>query len=585
MKKILILLAFVIVGMACKEDNTNEAPSIIVPGTENLKPAFSSAGGNATISFTASKEWTASVMETRSIGWCKIEPNNGRAGKAQISITTIPNDSQEVRSATITINCGSVNQSILVTQKGKSSQEPTFTLSKKSERVSSSAGQLIISIKTNSAPWNITDISPWLKVSPEKGDNDTVITISYTENTETEEREGTVCFAAGDYMEKFTVKQSAANTAISITPSIQEVKAAAGSFSIDINTNNIHWTTYGVPEWVELSESYATGNKRITVSYKKNTLNKKRSCEIYFKTESASQTLTIIQEAADAVISLNIYSQKVTNIAGSFDITVTTNEAPWETNISNNSWVTLSPPSGNGETKVKVRYSANTGYKERTEQVLFKSGEIIQVLNITQEATEIFYPEIALDITYKTVSAEKGYFEINVSSNADWHTENVSDWLSVNPSEKQLKDMSAGKIPVKIGYEANTKSNKRIGSVTFRTKEDGASATLRIEQEVKSIIGIYQGSINIGEEQATLILQFAKNNVAKLTIKGDGETETMTGTWEQNEENIKATFHIDDAIIAINGMLDENYQQIYSSLDYSDPEDKVSLPLKLSRID
>ena len=168
MKKILILLAFVIVGMACKEDNTNEAPSIIVPGTENLKPAFSSAGGNATISFTASKEWTASVMETRSIGWCKIEPNNGRAGKAQISITTIPNDSQEVRSATITINCGSVNQSILVTQKGKSSQEPTFTLSKKSERVSSSAGQLIISIKTNSAPWNITDISPWLKVSPEK---------------------------------------------------------------------------------------------------------------------------------------------------------------------------------------------------------------------------------------------------------------------------------------------------------------------------------------------------------------------------------------------------------------------------------
>ncbi len=36
MKKILILLAFVIVGMACKEDNTNEAPSIIVPGTENL---------------------------------------------------------------------------------------------------------------------------------------------------------------------------------------------------------------------------------------------------------------------------------------------------------------------------------------------------------------------------------------------------------------------------------------------------------------------------------------------------------------------------------------------------------------------
>lgn len=76
-----------------------------------------------------------------------------------------------------------------------------------------------------------------------------------------------------------------------------------------------------------------------------------------------------------------------------------------------------------------------------------------------------------------------------------------------------------------------------------------------------------------------------KTNVAKLTIKGDGETETMTGTWEQNEENIKATFHIDDAIIAINGMLDENYQQIYSSLDYSDPEDKVSLPLKLSRID
>ena len=41
MKKILILLAFVIVGMACKEDNTNEAPSIIVSGNlKNLKPAI-----------------------------------------------------------------------------------------------------------------------------------------------------------------------------------------------------------------------------------------------------------------------------------------------------------------------------------------------------------------------------------------------------------------------------------------------------------------------------------------------------------------------------------------------------------------
>ena len=76
MKKILILLAFVIVGMACKEDNTNEAPSIIVPGTENLKPAFSSAGGNATISFTASKEWTASVMETRSLECFGLQSRN-----------------------------------------------------------------------------------------------------------------------------------------------------------------------------------------------------------------------------------------------------------------------------------------------------------------------------------------------------------------------------------------------------------------------------------------------------------------------------------------------------------------------------
>ncbi len=113
--------------LACKgESNNDNEEDIVVSASSQsyfssgLSFLGSQAGGlqTAKIVFTAKQDWRASVRETKSISWLKVEPEKGAAGKIEMTVTADHNLEVEGRKSEIIIQSGSSSKSILVSQAG-----------------------------------------------------------------------------------------------------------------------------------------------------------------------------------------------------------------------------------------------------------------------------------------------------------------------------------------------------------------------------------------------------------------------------------------------------------------------------------
>lgn len=126
-------------------DETPEKPTIKIDPNENTSPVFTSDGGNSTFHFTATSDWSASVMNTRADTWISVQPVSGGAGEITININFASNDSYDERNATIQIKCGEVVQNIVVSQK----QKNALMLTTSRIEVPQSGGTIQAEVKAN----------------------------------------------------------------------------------------------------------------------------------------------------------------------------------------------------------------------------------------------------------------------------------------------------------------------------------------------------------------------------------------------------------------------------------------------------
>ena len=100
------------------ETKPETKPSITFASTAEVNPVFNQEGGEVTISFIATEDWTASVTNTRADNWITVSPTSGGKGENTITITTTANDTYDERNATISLKCGTVTESVEVGQEG-----------------------------------------------------------------------------------------------------------------------------------------------------------------------------------------------------------------------------------------------------------------------------------------------------------------------------------------------------------------------------------------------------------------------------------------------------------------------------------
>ncbi len=93
---------------------------ITVSDKAELKQTLSAGETSGTVTFTAAEPWAANVQETTKAAptWITLDKYNGEAGTVTLAITLEPNETDAVRTATITIACASGKITITVKQEG-----------------------------------------------------------------------------------------------------------------------------------------------------------------------------------------------------------------------------------------------------------------------------------------------------------------------------------------------------------------------------------------------------------------------------------------------------------------------------------
>ncbi len=225
-------------------------------------------------------------------------------------------------------------------------------------------------------------------------------------------------------------------------------------------------------KWISVSPSSgAAGSATVKVSVKENIGEESRSANITITAGAASpQVLTITQEAFEPVLSLSQPDQSVSNVAGSFELSLTAN-VDWGTS-GVPYWVTLDPASGDSDEVIEVEYTANSDPERRSATIRFVSNYDEEEFTITQAG---FEPTLALDSYEQLLTIEEGEFEIALIANVAWKASDIPDWITLDLSEGK------GSATIVASYEENVESEPRSAIIKFTTKY--SEVELSVSQE------------------------------------------------------------------------------------------------------
>ena len=146
MKKSIIYLPLLVFSLfSCSDNNpiTEEIPDEITNIVSEIQ--FASISELKTITFTTNKNWEASVNSLLEENWCKILPNIGGPGKAEITISVSENSSYDDRKAILTIKTGNIIKNVNVFQKRKSA----ILISTNKFEMSDEEGTFEVNVNTN----------------------------------------------------------------------------------------------------------------------------------------------------------------------------------------------------------------------------------------------------------------------------------------------------------------------------------------------------------------------------------------------------------------------------------------------------
>ncbi|MFR0763310.1 MAG: BACON domain-containing protein [Alistipes communis] len=92
-----------------------QADHIVLTDGESSRD-FSAEGGTWQIDFDATADWTAEQVIPIAVQWYHFTPRLGKAGAGSVTVTVLPNTTDETRSAEIRLSAGRAEQILSITQ-------------------------------------------------------------------------------------------------------------------------------------------------------------------------------------------------------------------------------------------------------------------------------------------------------------------------------------------------------------------------------------------------------------------------------------------------------------------------------------
>ena len=475
---------------------------------------FSANKGEEMLNVTSNTDWVI----TKDAEWITLDSDKGK-GLATIAAGVTENTSLTSRTGSITVSTsdGSVKKTVSVRQSGAA---VVFSVDKNEHSVAAAGGDFTVKV-TRNIGYKINSQPEWVK-QPDKANSGNVDTYTFTAeaNTSTEAREGVIVFC-NDNNEcvPVTVKQAGANATLSVSPAELTFTANTESKSLDV-TSNTAWTAASGASWAKLNKTNGSGNAQIVVTAEENTAITQRSATITIKTADgkASATVKVTQSAANVIFSVDKNEHSVAAAGGDFTVKVTRNIG-YKIN-SQPEWVKQPDKANSGNVDTYTfTAEANTSTEAREGVIVFcnDNNECVPV-TVKQAGANATLSVSPAELTFTANTESKS---LDVTSNTAWTAASGASWAKLN------KTNGSGNAQIVVTAEENTAITQRSATITIKTADGKASATVKVTQSAANVIfSVDKNEFNVAAAGESFSVKVTHNIGYKINSMPDWVKQT-----------------------------------------------------------
>ncbi len=348
--------------------------------------------------------------------------------------------------------------------------------------VESAEQSVTLSFSTNVA-WSATVSADWLTISPSSGEaGKNSVKVEVEENRTGQPRSATITISDKESMQKVsvTVRQETLKASLTVSPESLEFSANKGEEMLNV-TSNTDWVITKDAEWITLDSDKGKGLATIAAGVTENTSLTSRTGSITVSTSDGSvkKTVSVRQSGAAVVFSVDKNEHSVAAAGGDFSVKVTHNIG-YKIN-SQPDWVkqTGKASSGNVDTYTFTA-EANTSTEAREGVIVFcnDNNECIQV-TVKQAGAKASLSVSPAELTFTANTESKS---LDVTSNTAWTAASGASWAKLN------KTNGSGNAQIAVTAEENTAITQRSATITIKTADGKATATVKVTQSAANVI-------------------------------------------------------------------------------------------------
>ena len=348
--------------------------------------------------------------------------------------------------------------------------------------VESAEQSITLSFSTNVA-WSATVSADWLTISPSSGEaGKNSVKVEVEENRTGQPRSATITISDKESMQKVsvTVRQEALKASLTVSPESLEFSANKGEEMLNV-TSNTDWVITKDAEWITLDSDKGKGLATIAAGVTENTSLTSRTGSITVSTSDGSvkKTVSVRQSGADVIFTIDKNEFNVAAVGESFTVKVTHNIG-YKIN-SQPEWVkqTGKVSSGNTDTYTFTA-EANTSTEAREGVIVFcnDNNECVPV-TVKQAGANATLSVSPAELTFTANTESKS---LDVTSNTAWTAASGASWAKLN------KTNGSGNAQIAVTAEENTAITQRSATITIKTADGKASATVKVTQSAANVI-------------------------------------------------------------------------------------------------
>ena len=348
--------------------------------------------------------------------------------------------------------------------------------------VESAEQSITLSFSTNVA-WSATVSADWLTISPSSGEaGKNSVKVEVEENRTGQPRSATITISDKESMQKVsvTVRQEALKASLTVSPESLEFSANKGEEMLNV-TSNTDWVITKDAEWITLDSDKGKGLATIAAGVTENTSLTSRTGSITVSTSDGSvkKTVSVRQSGAAVVFTIDRNEFSVAAAGESFSVKVTHNIG-YKIN-SQPEWVkqTGMVPSGNTDTYTFTA-EANTSTEAREGVIVFcnDNNECVPV-TVKQTGANATLSVSPAELAFTAKSESKTF---SIASNTAWTATSSAPWAKINATS------GSGNAQVVVSAEENTAITQRSATITIKTADGKASATVKVTQSAANVI-------------------------------------------------------------------------------------------------